>query len=565
MKFLISFLTYFILLIFSNSAFSQEELKMANYFLEKNGEVHFSFKVNNKSEINEFSNIISIDYFKDNTVWAYANKTDFAEFLKLNIEYAVIDPKSDFEAEPKMMNSFEKATYAWDAYPTYPAYISMMNQFATNYPNLCSVVNIGKTVNNRDMLFLKISDNQNIRENEPRILLLSGIHGNEISGSVNLLRMMEYLLVNYSSNSRIKSLVENIEIWICPFLNPDGTWAGGDHTISSAKRTNGNNIDINRNFPNAIGGQHPDGKVWQPETNHLMNLLDSLTFTMSVNYHCGAEVVNYPFDTWVSNNKTHADDNWWQMVSKMYADTAKSVSNSYMTNVIGSGYINGGNWYVVKGSYQDYANYYAQCRDVTIEVCATKIVSATALPTYWDRNYRSILNYMEEAIYGIQGVVTDSCSGEPLSAKIELISHDRDSSHIYTSKDLGDYYRPVFAGTYNLKISSAGYPDKIINGVEVYNRTSTVVNVKMSCALSINNFEENTNGIAVSPNPFSNELKIDDLGKDFKELAIYSIEGKLIYESKNQSIINTSYWLKGVYILKLSNGNSFKYLKLIKQ
>ena len=51
----------------------------------------------------------------------------------------------------------------WDVYPTYDAYINLMNLFAANHPDICQLVNAGSTVQDRQILFLKISDNVTLK------------------------------------------------------------------------------------------------------------------------------------------------------------------------------------------------------------------------------------------------------------------------------------------------------------------------------------------------------------------------------------------------------------------
>ena len=48
-----------------------------------------------------------------------------------------------------------------------------------------------------------------------------------------MLRFIDYLLSNYDT-PEIKALVDSTEIWICPLVNPDGTYFGGDSTITEA-------------------------------------------------------------------------------------------------------------------------------------------------------------------------------------------------------------------------------------------------------------------------------------------------------------------------------------------
>ena len=72
---------------------------------------------------------------------------------------------------------------------------------------------------------------------------------NETLGFILLQRLADYLLTNYGIDSLVTELVDNVEIWLCPLANPDGTYQNDNSTISSARRYNANMVDLNRNFP----------------------------------------------------------------------------------------------------------------------------------------------------------------------------------------------------------------------------------------------------------------------------------------------------------------------------
>jgi hypothetical protein len=135
------------LLFFTNTfAQDQSEYNKAKKYLDKKGEVYFHFKVQSKTESNNLTNIISIDNVKNGDVWAYANKNEFAKFLEKNIPYEVLPHPGDAPAE--MWNS-SKGIWQFDTYPTYSEYETMMNTFATSYPNLCHLDTIATLASGR--------------------------------------------------------------------------------------------------------------------------------------------------------------------------------------------------------------------------------------------------------------------------------------------------------------------------------------------------------------------------------------------------------------------------------
>jgi len=224
--------------------------------------------------------------------------------------------------------------------------VSFMTGFASAYPDLCRLDTVGTTIQGRLILVVRISKNVNTEEAEPQFLYTSSIHGDETAGYVMMLHLADYLLSNYGIDSNVTRMVNSTEIFINPLANPDGTYHGGNNTVSGAIRYNANYIDLNRNFPDPKVGQHPDGNAWQPETIEWMDYATKNHFTMSINFHGGEEVFNYPWDTW---SKLTADDNWWQLVAREYADTVHQYAPAgYFTDLV-NGVTNGYAWYEVNG------------------------------------------------------------------------------------------------------------------------------------------------------------------------------------------------------------------------
>lgn len=435
-------------------------------FFKKN-EVYFSFNYEKKSQLDRLSKIISLDHkIEKTTAYAYANKKQFENFLKENIEYKLINNQVSFDNISK--NN-------WDYYPTYNQYVDMMYAFADSFPNICKVHSLGTLNSGREILIVNISDNVGQKENEPSFLYTSSMHGDELTGYVLMLRFIDDILNNYNNNSRITHLVNEIDIWINPLANPDGAYAGGNSNVWGATRSNANFIDLNRNFPDPQDGPHPDGNPWQEETLIFMGLSDTINFNLSSNLHTGAVVANYPWDTW---SQLTADDSWWQHVCNEYADTCQFYgTGNYFTNY-NDGIINGYDWYEVDGGRQDYMNYYKHCREFTLELSNDKTPNPQELPSFWNATHPSFYNYMHQSLFGLRGIITDSVTGLPIKARVEIANHDVDSSHVYSSLPIGNYHRYIYQGNYSFTFSKSGYHSKTINA-SILNNNTTYLNVQL--------------------------------------------------------------------------------------
>ena len=147
-------------------------------------------------------------------------------------------------------------------YRTVEETFSTMDQLATQYPNLASIVPIGSTWNKidsggsagYDMKVIKIT-NSAITGEKPILFATSSIHARELSPAELNTRFAEYLLNNYGTDADATWLVDNREIHLLLQGNPDGRKIA---ETGQSKRKNENNtycsnqfrkgVDMNRNF-----------------------------------------------------------------------------------------------------------------------------------------------------------------------------------------------------------------------------------------------------------------------------------------------------------------------------
>jgi hypothetical protein len=497
------------------------------------GEIYFSFYVDSKEDLHNISGIVSLDHGTTlPEVFAYANKKEFTAFANLNIPFTIEPKPGSLFKDLNMLISLEdKQLNNWDFYPSYEVYVEMMYAFESEYPNLCSVSSIGTSVDGRELLVAKITDSLTVQENEPHLLYTSSMHGDEIAGFPLSLRLIDYLLSNYETDERIAHIVNNVELWINPLANPDGAYTNNNNTVFNAQRYNSNWVDLNRNYPDPEDGPHSDGNQYQPETEAFMAFADSVGFDISSNFHGGAEVANYPWDTWATYP---ADYDWWLHVMNEYAGFAQDNSeNGYFTSY-DNGITNGYDWYEVNGGRQDYMNYFHHCREFTLEISQDKTPAGDDLPYYWDANYNSFLAYIEQSIYGVHGIVTDSLTGEPLLAEVFIASHDMDNSHVYSNLPIGDYHRYLLTGNYTLTFSAEGYISKSVS-VDVSNNQTAVLDVQL---LSNNvRIKENLAvNLHLFPQPASSYITVTNLPETTSTVYILDALGKRL---RTISTVNT--------------------------
>ena len=444
-------------------------------------------------------------------------------------------------------------------FPTYFQYLEMMQGFADTHPDICRLDTIGITDEGRLVMVLKISDNVNLEEKEAAFLYSSTMHGDEVVGYVLMLRLIDLLLEGYGNDSEITNLVDNLEIWINPLANPDGSYSGNDGlSLQLAIRENSWGADLNRDFPDFTKGETDDITGRETETRTMMVFLREKRFTLSANLHSGTEVVNYPWD---GVPEPIVDDNWYKFISREYADEAKAVDPLYMSDLSVDGTINGWDWYEALGTRQDYMNYYLGGREVTLELSTEKLIPSADLEYYWNVNHRSLLNYMTQCLYGIRGTVTDMDTGEPVKAQIFVMNHDSTYSVISCSADYGDYYRLIKEGIYDLIVSAPGYFNDTLYDVAVTDFQATNLDIQllpynMSVPLP------KAPGFRIYPNPAVNSFIVEpeNIHGEELEVWVHAIDGRMVYHtiarySGSGIEIPTRQMEPGIYLVRCICGN----------
>jgi hypothetical protein len=448
----------------------------------------------------------------------------------------------------------------WESYPTYSQYDSIMLSFPRLYPSLCRLDTIGTSINGKLILALKISDNPSADDSEPKVFYTSTMHGDETGGFILMLHLADYLLKNYNTSTRVKTLVDNLEIWINPLANPDGTYGVGN-AISSPVRYNANGYDLNRNFPDPF----TPNTVKQKETLDMIKFMRKHRFSLSANFHSGSEVVNYPWDRWLT--RYHADDSWFNSISRTYADTAHVYAGSAYMNFLNNGVTRGVDWYLVYGGRQDFMTWELHGREVTIEIDDQYVTPAAQLTLLWQNNWHSLLGYLENALYGVHGTVRNNKTHVSVPAKVFISGHDKDSSQVYSDTLTGSFYRFLSPGSWNITFSAMGYRDTTINNVIVVSRQKTDLLVDMSLLPAGVEKINATIPVVLYPNPAINSVNVklpDNLNGIFT-IRIITQSGQTITEYNAEVsqriplVIDIKSLSAGVYNLILSDAAGRHY------
>ncbi|XP_022710444.1 carboxypeptidase D-like isoform X2 [Varroa jacobsoni] len=387
--------------------------------------------------------------------------------------------KESFDDTDKTMekdiDDFLFATPPEFRHHNYKALTDFLHMLNERFPHLTRLTSIGRTVEHREMWVLEISNQPGIHEpGEPEMKIVANMHGNEVVGREISLLMAQLLCEGYGKTSRITKIINSTRVFIMPSMNPDGYEKAkeGDYE-SLTGRTNANNVDLNRNFPDQyLGNQTEAGKdKFEPETLAMMSWITSRPFVLSANLHGGALVANYPYDGNIAKvdhmYSGTPDDNLFRMLARVYSrlhpkmHMGEACAKGFKDR-FDEGITNGAQWYILYGGMQDFNYLHSNCFELTIEMGCQKFPYANQLEKYWDDNKRPLLKFIELTHIGIKGFVRDE-SGRALR---NVPIHVSSIKHDVRSAEDGDYWRLLQPGTYQVSA--------VVDGIHADTKSVTV-------------------------------------------------------------------------------------------
>lgn len=118
------------------------------------------------------------------------------------------------------------------------------------------------------------------------------------------------------------------------------------------------------------------------------------------------------------------------------------------------GITNGAFWYELNGGMQDFNYVYSNCFEITLELSCCKFPKADLLPAEWQKNKRSLLEYMKQVHTGIKGLVTDLNKYPIVDA--DVFVENLEKKPVRTT-ERGEYWRLLLPGTYEVYVVAFGY------------------------------------------------------------------------------------------------------------
>ncbi|XP_058270975.1 carboxypeptidase D-like [Hemibagrus wyckioides] len=326
-----------------------------------------------------------------------------------------------------------------------------LQQISSVYSSHAQLYSIGQSVLGRKLYIMKISSNLAAEEpGKPEIIFVGNLHGNDAVGQKILLHLIEYLCSNYGSEPLITQLVNSTRVHILPSVNPDGY--GISEKAPESLNVNGefgvgvkdgdhHNADLSWNFPDQVTAAH----FVRPETRAVMNWMKAHSFVYSARVHGGVTGVRYPgsvdsVDQAIFKSITQV---YLEFLSLQTSQTCEELDKNKTNPVAPLGM-----------DLETWAYSNTDTLGVSIGVSCDLEAPVENITTYWIQNQRPLLHLIQQVHFSVRGRVTDSQSGQAIAnASIEV----EGSRHQVHTSSIGEYWRPLAPGMYQLHAFAPGY------------------------------------------------------------------------------------------------------------
>jgi len=243
-----------------------------------------------------------------------ADAADSLAFLSLNIPFEVIHA----DLQTFYASRLHPGRDDMGGYRTLSEINDEMDALHDDFPDIVGEpFSIGRSVEGRDLMVVKISDNPDEDEDEPEAFFNGLTHADEVISPEILFEVMHLLTDGYGEDDRMTRLVDERELFFLPCVNPDGlaymeqVAPGGGGGWRKNRRVNIDftiGVNINRNFgyewdhddrgssPNPSSPNYRGVAAFsEPETQALREFTNDRNFRTSIYFHAAGNQIMYPF------------------------------------------------------------------------------------------------------------------------------------------------------------------------------------------------------------------------------------------------------------------------------
>ncbi|XP_044581399.1 carboxypeptidase B-like isoform X1 [Cotesia glomerata] len=251
-------------------------------------------------------------------------------------------PVASVHGDGKGLWQYKGHRMEWSSYHRLEDIHGFLDYLADTFPDLCSVMSIGNSVEGRPLKVLRISKGD---PNVPAIWIDGGIHAREWISPASVTYIINYLVEN---SDELQA-----DYYILPVVNPDGyeyTFRGDrlwrKNRSSPEKGGVCIGVDLNRNFGYRWGGlgtsKQPCREIFagtgpfsEPETAAMKNFFEAsaANFKAYLSFHSYGQYILYP---WGYDRRVPPDYADLERVGQKSASAMKAAGGSGSIYTVGN-------------------------------------------------------------------------------------------------------------------------------------------------------------------------------------------------------------------------------------
>lgn len=290
---------------------------------------------------------VSIEGFLDGYVIATGNLEEKAQIEKLGW----LDVSFPLEGFHSLDFPTKDAEYH-----NYTELKTALDLLHATYPSLTKLFSIGKSIEGRDILGIRLSGNLEHASELPAVIFMGGHHAREHLSVEMPLRMVQELLKRYTAgDTRVVGLLNSRDIHVIPAINPDGLEydiATGSYQMWRKNRRQNSNgtygVDLNRNYGYQWGtggsSSSPSSDTYkgptpfsEPETQALKKYVEeNVNITTLLSFHTFSKLILYPWGHKSENISDQRDLQVFETMAKTMATwngyTPEQASDLYIAS-----------------------------------------------------------------------------------------------------------------------------------------------------------------------------------------------------------------------------------------
>ncbi|CAJ0572849.1 unnamed protein product, partial [Mesorhabditis spiculigera] len=209
--------------------------------------------------------------------------------------------------------------FSYDKYNSLSDIHDELKRLKKEHPDLVTLIDIGASHENRTLLVIKIKGRQNVIGEKPAFWIDAGIHAREWIAPATAMYTVRQLVEGYDTDPQIHTLMDSVDFYILPVMNPDGyeysrltnrMWRK-NRRPASCKRNHFHTIccagvDLNRNFDWFFGSRgtsndpchetyHGPNAFSEPESAAVRDFLEAHKPKAFITLHSYSQMWLIPF------------------------------------------------------------------------------------------------------------------------------------------------------------------------------------------------------------------------------------------------------------------------------